>query len=95
MHDGNVCVSVCVCIYMYVVALCSWIIILFHCMLCNVPCDASVCTFIVIATSGIDYNVKLWEPVAFQEASLSDLDEVSSLCTTVHYYSVAIPWLLL
>ena len=36
-----------------------------------------VCVFYtVIATSGIDYNVKLWEPVASHEASLSDLDEV-------------------
>ena len=37
--------------------------------------------YTVIATSGIDYNIKLWEPVAAEEASLSDLDEVSRLVT--------------
>ncbi|CAI8022976.1 DDB1- and CUL4-associated factor 6 [Geodia barretti] len=38
----------------------------------------------LIATSGIDYNVKLWEPVADQEASLSDLDEVYTYEITAH-----------
>ena len=47
---------------------------------------ASVCVcvcvcIIVLATSGIDYNVKIWEPVAAQDATLSDLDEVH-----VHVY---------
>jgi len=30
----------------------------------------------VIATSGIDYNIKLWEPLADELCTLHDLDEV-------------------
>ena len=50
-------------------------------VLCVCVC---VCLLTVIATSGIDYNVKLWEPVADQEASLSDLDEVYTYEITAH-----------
>lgn len=35
----------------------------------------------VIATSGIDYNIKLWEPLADELCTLHDLDEV---CVCVH-----------
>ena len=42
--------------------------------------------FAVIATSGIDYNIKLWEPVAAEQATLSDLDEVSTLYSTMYMY---------
>ncbi len=41
---------------------------------------------VVIATSGIDYNVKLWEPVAEQLASLDGLEEVRSLCLYMYMY---------
>ena len=30
----------------------------------------------VIATSGIDYNIKLWEPLAEEPCTLDDLEEV-------------------
>ena len=38
-----------------------------------------VCLFVclVIATSGIDYDVKLWEPLDSERCSLHDLDKVS------------------
>ena len=52
--------------------------------LCICACVMCVCLLTVIATSGIDYNVKLWEPVADQEASLSDLDEVYTYEITAH-----------
>ncbi len=38
---------------------------------------------VVIATSGIDYNIKLWEPVAERAASLDNLDEVRDTLQTV------------
>ena len=41
----------------------------------------------VLATSGIDYNVKLWEPTATKEASLHDVDEV---CTACIHHCVAV-----
>ena len=31
---------------------------------------------LVIATSGIDYNIKLWEPLAEEPCALDDLEEV-------------------
>ena len=36
----------------------------------------------VLASSGIDYNVKLWEPVSQDPCSLDDLDEVIQLATS-------------
>ena len=54
---------------------------------CNTTCTYVLCA--VVATSGIDYNIKLWEPVAAEQATLSDLDEVSTLystCTCMYMY---------
>ena len=45
---------------------------------------------IVIATSGIDYNVKLWEPVAAHEASLDNLKEVHFIMYVMHVYNIII-----
>ena len=43
----------------------------------------SVFVLAVIATSGIDYNIKLWEPFADELCTLHDLDEV---CVCVYEY---------
>ena len=41
----------------------------------------------VIATSGIDYNIKLWEPTATDEVILHNLDEVSvTVLYRIHTY---------
>ena len=39
---------------------------------------------VVIATSGIDYNIKLWEPKSEELCSLDNLEEVSLLDSPRH-----------
>ena len=39
--------------------------------------------FLVIATSGVDYDIKLWEPTAESACSLETLSEVLYVCVCV------------
>lgn len=39
----------------------------------------------VLATSGIDYDIKLWEPLSAEECSLGNLTEVGEINNHEHH----------